>query len=156
MLLVAAGYALMVSLGMRLGARSREVRDSGEADIRSAFALTDHLKGLSDQVVVLSFLPAACGSPCTEQQALLKKVWEGVVASAMRDMVTFLTVSDANVSAGADRNGVVARPQGRIEELSNASARDRCKNPERRWYTRSHDEGSMPGSLRPFPCDRST
>ena len=75
------------------------------------------LERLSDQVVVLSFLPAACGTSCAEQQALLEKVREGVAASAMRDMVTFLTVSYADVSGGADGNGVVVRPQGRIEDV---------------------------------------
>ena len=36
------------------------------------------LESLSDQVVVLSFVPSDCGQPCADQQALLEKVRGGV------------------------------------------------------------------------------
>lgn len=41
-LLAVAGIGLYYSLNMYLGSGSREVRYSGEADIRSVFTLTDH------------------------------------------------------------------------------------------------------------------
>ena len=53
------------------------------------------LESLSDQVVVLSFVPSNCGLPCADQQALLEKVRGGVNSSPMLDMVTFLVVTDA-------------------------------------------------------------
>lgn len=75
------------------------------------------LDSLSDQVIVLSFVPADCGAPCAEQQALLAKVRDGVNSSPMLSMVTFLIVSDAEDPAfGATaENIVVVRPKTLIK-----------------------------------------
>ncbi len=74
---------------------------------------------LSDQVIVLSFVPAGCGRPCKDQQAALAKVRDGVNASAMLSMVTFLVVGDGGglVPAPIAENVVIARPQEPIERL---------------------------------------
>ena len=77
------------------------------------------LESLSDQVVVLSFVPSNCGLPCADQQALLEKVRGGVNASPMLDMVTFLMVTDASdpVPGPIAENVVIARAQEPIENL---------------------------------------
>lgn len=77
------------------------------------------LESLSDQVVVLSFVPSNCGLPCADQQALLEKVRGGVNSSPMLDMVTFLVVTDASdpVPGPIAENVVIARAQEPIENL---------------------------------------
>lgn len=64
---------------------------------------TVRLDGLQDKILVVSFAPAVCGSPCIAQQALLRAVQEGVNITSMRDRVTFLTVGVASV-ADLDRS----------------------------------------------------
>jgi hypothetical protein len=54
-----------------------------------------NLSDLSDRIVVLSLVPESCGAPCADQQALLQAVQEAVNVTPMREMVEFLTVSDA-------------------------------------------------------------
>jgi hypothetical protein len=44
---------------------------------------------------VASTRPESCGAPCADQQALLQAVQEAVNVTPMREMVEFLTVSDA-------------------------------------------------------------
>lgn len=77
------------------------------------------LESISDQVIVLSFIPSNCGLPCADQQALLAKVRDGVNASPMLDMVTFLVVTDASdpVPGPIAENVVIARTQEPIENL---------------------------------------
>ncbi|MEO3416005.1 MULTISPECIES: thioredoxin domain-containing protein [Alphaproteobacteria] len=77
------------------------------------------LESLSDQVVVLSFVPSNCGLPCADQQALLEKVRGGVNASPMLDMVTFLVVTDASdpVPGPIAENVVIARAEEPMENL---------------------------------------
>lgn len=53
------------------------------------------LSDLENKIVVLSFMPADCAAPCEAQQALLRRVQEGVNVSPMRDQVMFLTVGTA-------------------------------------------------------------
>ncbi|SEO21863.1 protein SCO1/2 [Pseudorhodobacter antarcticus] len=55
-----------------------------------------NLSDLSDRIVVLSLVPESCGAPCADQQALLQAVQEAVNVTPMREMVEFLTVSDAS------------------------------------------------------------
>ncbi len=77
------------------------------------------LSSLSDQVIVLSFVPTDCGAPCAEQQALLTKVRDGINSSLMLSMVTFLIVSDAEDPAFGEtaENVIVARPRSSIEPV---------------------------------------
>lgn len=77
------------------------------------------LDSLSDQVIVLSFVPVDCGAPCADQQALLARVRDGVNASPMLGKVTFLVVSDADdpVPEPLAQNVIVARPQAPIGKL---------------------------------------
>jgi len=77
------------------------------------------LESLSDQVVVLSFVPSNCGLPCADQQALLEKVRGGVNSTPMLDMVTFLVVTDASdpVPGPIADNVVIARALEPIENL---------------------------------------
>jgi hypothetical protein len=59
------------------------------------------LSDLHDQIVVLSFVPTGCGGPCVEQQAVLAGVQGQVNVSPMKEMVTFVTVHDADASIEA-------------------------------------------------------
>lgn len=59
------------------------------------------LGDLHDQIIVLSFVPQNCGSPCAKQQAVLAGVQEQVNVSPMKQMVTFVTVHDADASIEA-------------------------------------------------------
>lgn len=61
---------------------------------------------LHDRIVVLSFVPQDCGNPCAEQQAVLVAVQAQVNVSPMKEMVTFVTVRDADVSIEAPWDGV--------------------------------------------------
>lgn len=78
-----------------------------------------NLDSLSDQVIVLSFVPTDCGVPCIDQQALLARVRDGVNSSPMLSMVTFLIVSDIEDprSGEISENTIVARPRSPIETL---------------------------------------
>ena len=62
------------------------------------------LGDLHDQIIVLSFVPTDCGGPCVEQQALLAGVQGQVNVSPMKEMVTFVTVHDADASIEAPWN----------------------------------------------------
>ncbi|MCD1636714.1 redoxin domain-containing protein [Martelella mediterranea] len=64
------------------------------------------LEDLQDRIVVLSFVPQECGEPCAEQQAVLAAVQAQVNVSPMKEMVTFVTVRDADVSIEAPWDGV--------------------------------------------------
>lgn len=77
------------------------------------------IDSLSDQVIVLSFVPIDCGAPCADQQALLARVRDGVNASPMLSMVTFLVVSDSDdpVPEPSAENVIVARPQVPVTTL---------------------------------------
>ena len=70
---------------------------------------TVRLDGLQDKILVVSFAPAVCGSPCIAQQALLRAVQEGVNITSMRDRVTFLTVGDGAAKAAASFAALSAR-----------------------------------------------
>lgn len=59
------------------------------------------LGDLHDQIIVLSFVPRNCDSPCAKQQAVLAGVQEQVNVSPMKEMVTFITVHDADASIEA-------------------------------------------------------
>ncbi|MGX1501060.1 peroxiredoxin [Labrenzia sp. MBR-25] len=59
------------------------------------------LGDLHDQIIVLSFVPQNCASPCAKQQAVLADVQEQVNVSPMKQMVTFVTVHDADASIEA-------------------------------------------------------
>ena len=81
-------------------------------DIRTA----DHelyLDALEGRIVVLSFVPDACGELCADQQALLAEVQEAISVTPMRNMVTFVSVASPGVSSeGPDAaNWVAARPR---------------------------------------------
>ena len=62
------------------------------------------LGDLHDQIIVLSFVPTDCGGPCVEQQAVLAGVQGQVNVSPMKEMVTFVTVHDADASIEAPWN----------------------------------------------------
>lgn len=53
---------------------------------------------LTDQIVVVSFAPADCQASCADQQVVLRKVQASVNVTPMRDMVQFMTISDAEIT----------------------------------------------------------
>ena len=78
-----------------------DVRRSPELDVVNGVGEPFDLGLVSDQIVVLSFVPEGCGDPCAAQQALLARVREGVNITPMRDMVTFVTVAETGDGASA-------------------------------------------------------
>ena len=75
---------------------------------------TIDLNNLKEQVVVLSFVPEGCGVICDEQQALLSRVRDEVNITPMRDMVTFVVVTDVTLSAvEPSPNLVIASQEGK-------------------------------------------
>jgi hypothetical protein len=59
------------------------------------------LADLQDQIIVLSFVPRNCDRLCAKQQTVLAGVQEQVNVSPMKEMVTFVTVHDADASIEA-------------------------------------------------------
>ncbi|MEQ9037176.1 MAG: cytochrome-c oxidase [Silicimonas sp.] len=96
-----------------------DLSDVPALDVTGPDGASLDLESISDQVIVLSFVPSNCGLPCADQQALLAKVRDGVNASPMLDMVTFLVVSDTNdpFPGSGPENLVIARSQEPIENL---------------------------------------
>lgn len=96
-----------------------DLRDLPAMDLVVPEGASLDLIDLEDQVVVLSFVSANCGLPCADQQALLAKVRDGVNASPMLSMVTFLIVSDAEdpVPQPLAENVTIARPKETVEAL---------------------------------------
>ena len=78
-----------------------DIRRPPELDVIDGSGEPFDLGRVSDQIVVLSFAPEGCGTPCEAQQALLARVREGVNITPMRDMVTFVTVAEAGDGASA-------------------------------------------------------
>ncbi|WP_144431869.1 cytochrome-c oxidase [Jannaschia rubra] len=80
------------------------------------------LRDLEDKVVVLSFLPQECGTPCADQQALLAEVQEAVNVTPMREMVSFVTVASSGSPVAPGRDdanwlGLTPREEGAVAEL---------------------------------------
>ena len=71
-----------------------DVRRPPELDVVDGSGEPFDLGGLSDQIVVLSFVPEGCADPCAAQQALLAQVREAVNVTPMRDMVSFVAVTE--------------------------------------------------------------
>ena len=68
-------------------------------ELMSANGVELDLRDLADSIIVLSFFPDECGSPCAEQQALLVEVQKSINITPMREMVTFLTVASPEAPA---------------------------------------------------------
>ena len=65
---------------------------------------TGSLEALNGKITVLSFAPDACGSPCEAQQEQLEETLSALNASAMREMVVFVTLRDTASVAPAAPN----------------------------------------------------
>jgi len=83
------------------------------------------LGGLHDKIIVLSFVPRNCNSPCAKQQAVLAAVQEQVNVSPMKEMVRFVTVHDADVSIEAPWDEANWRLVIPTDEETTAAAVDR-------------------------------
>jgi protein SCO1/2 len=70
---------------------------------------TGSLEALTGKITVLSFAPDACGSPCEAQQEQLGKTLSALNASAMREMVAFVTLRDTASVAPAEPNWTSAQ-----------------------------------------------
>lgn len=60
---------------------------------------------VSGQIVAVSFVPEACGTPCAAQQAQLADVLASLNDTPMRDMVDFVTVADRAETSRAPETG---------------------------------------------------
>lgn len=56
------------------------------------------LGDLEDRIVVLSFVPEGCGTPCADQQVLLREVQQSINVTPMREMVLFVTLGRRDVT----------------------------------------------------------
>lgn len=59
------------------------------------------LSDFRDQIVVLSFVPQACGGSCAEQQAALAAVQAQVNITPMKEMVVFATIQGSGAAIEA-------------------------------------------------------
>lgn len=84
-----------------------------------------HLGEFQDQIIVLSFVPQTCDSPCAKQQALLAGVQAQVNISPMKGMVTFVTVGEVAASIDAPRNEANWRFVIPSDDETTAAAADR-------------------------------
>ena len=83
------------------------------------------LGDLHDQIIVLSFVPTDCGGPCVEQQAVLAGVQGQVNVSPMKEMVTFVTVHDADASIEAPWDAANWRLASPSNDETTAATADR-------------------------------
>ena len=70
---------------------------------------TGSLDAMTGKITVLSFAHDACGSPCDAQQEQLVKTLSALNASAMREMVAFVTLRDTVSAAPAEQNWTSAQ-----------------------------------------------
>ncbi len=70
---------------------------------------TGSLEALTGKITVLSFAPDACGSPCDAQQEQLGETLSALNASAMREMVVFVTLRDTASVTPAEPNWTSAQ-----------------------------------------------
>lgn len=83
------------------------------------------LGDLHDQIIVLSFVRRNCDSPCAKQQAVLAGVQEQVNVSPMKEMVTFVTVHDADTPIEAPWDAANWRLVISSNDETTAAAADR-------------------------------
>lgn len=86
------------------------------------------LGDLEDRILILSFVPEGCGTPCADQQALLREVQRSVNVTPMREMVLFVTVGGRDVTdsgweavswqGAVPENGPVAEAAARFAAFS--------------------------------------
>ena len=84
-------------------------RDAPEFVWQGASGDLVSLSTLKGKVVVLSFLPNGCGSPCEAQQEKLGQTISALNSSAMREMVVFVTLSDDPQTDPREQNWVSAQ-----------------------------------------------
>ena len=150
-LLVTAGYALMVALGMYLGAGAREVRHSGEADIRSAFALTDHTgrtvteADYADRWQLAFFGFTHCPDVCPTTLAYMASVLDRLGDHADEVVPLFITVDPTRDTVPVMAEYVsVFHP--RLVGLTGTEAQVAAAARNfRTWYERSEDPSAPDG-----------
>ena len=84
-------------------------RDAPELVWQGASGDLVSLSTLKGKVVVLSFLPNGCGSPCEAQQEKLGQTISALNSSAMREMVVFVTLSDDPQTDPREQNWMSAQ-----------------------------------------------
>ncbi len=91
-----------------------DLRRLPDLALRDASGGAFDLDRFEDKIVVLSFVPEDCGSPCDEPQALLSRVRDAVNITPMRDMVMFVGIANAGGggAAASELNLVTVTPAG--------------------------------------------
>ena len=91
------------------------------------------LETFAGRILVLAMRPAACGERCDAQQAKLEKTMTALNASPMRDMVSFLTVTETpeGTYAPEAENWAIARPKYDLAPLQNQLAAASTRPDER-------------------------
>lgn len=90
-----------VMAGKEPAFEATDLQMAPELDVVTAGGGDLRLDALADHVVVLSFVPETFGDPCAAQQRTLDEVRRNLDATPMREMVTFVAVSDRRAGASA-------------------------------------------------------
>ena len=99
-------------------------RPGPELDLVSEDGEAIGLKTFAGRILVLALRPATCAESCDAQQAKLEETVTALNASPMRDMVSFLTVTETPEVAHAPEaeNWAIARPKDDFAPLQDQLA----------------------------------
>lgn len=150
-LLAVAAFGLSSALNMYLGGGSREVRYSGEADIRSVFTLTDHTGQVvtqadySDRWQLVFFGFTNCPDVCPTTLAYMASVLDILGDDADEVAPMFITVDPERDTVQVMAEYVsVFHP--RLIGLTGTEAQvAEAAGNFRTWYERTEDESAPDG-----------
>ena len=150
-LLAVAAFGLSSALNMYLGGGSREVRYSGEADIRSVFTLTDHTGQVvtqadySDRWQLVFFGFTNCPDICPTTLAYMASVLDVLGDDADEVAPMFITV-DPERDAVPVMAEYVSVFHPRLIGLTGTEAQvAEAAGNFRTWYERTEDESAPDG-----------
>ena len=108
---------------------------------------TGSLDAMRGKITVLSFAPDACGTPCDAQQEQLSKTLAALNASAMREMVVFVTLRETASAAPAEQNWTSAQlsDADRLGDTVNAFASVSVRKEEAPMVHLLNREGAQVG-----------
>ncbi len=151
--LAVAGYGVMTALNMYLGGGAREVRYSGEADIRSEFSLTDHTgqdvtqADYSDRWQMVFFGFTNCPDVCPTTLAYMASVMDLLGDDADEVAPIFITVDPARDTVPILEEYVSAFHPRLIGLTGTESEVAEAASNFRTWYERTEDDSAPDGYL---------
>ncbi|MFC6643855.1 MULTISPECIES: hypothetical protein [Sulfitobacter] len=122
-------------------------REVPEVEWAEPDGATGSLGAMRGKITVLSFAPDTCGSPCDAQQEQLAKTLSALNASAMREMVVFVTLRDTASAPPAEQNWTSAQlfDADRLGGTVNAFASVSVRNEEAPMVHLLNREGAQVG-----------